>query len=201
MIGYPWPRSLRAAHRLSAPSPHPATKPRLVDQDQTADGGFTRDPALFNLAIDNKLRGCDVVAIRVDDVAPSGYAVERATVRQRKAGRRVAVRADRPSAAGARRLLEADRPKTCRLLLIGYCSGALTGRQRARLAMGCQHLGSIEQVQHPVTSPHESGADLTPDRKSVSGAALARTHEDQEHRSLSRHRGRDAIEIAEKIDI
>ncbi|MGA7010921.1 MAG: integrase, partial [Pseudolabrys sp.] len=27
----------------------------------------TRDLAMFNLAIDSKLRGCDVVAIRVDD--------------------------------------------------------------------------------------------------------------------------------------
>ena len=31
-----------------------------------------RDLALFNLAIDSKLRGCDVVAIRVEDVAPNG---------------------------------------------------------------------------------------------------------------------------------
>jgi hypothetical protein len=34
--------------------------------------GKKRDLALFNLAIDSKLRGCDVVAVRVDDVAPSG---------------------------------------------------------------------------------------------------------------------------------
>ena len=32
--------------------------------------GRTRDLALFNLAIDSKLRGCDVVSLRVDDVAP-----------------------------------------------------------------------------------------------------------------------------------
>src|SRR6516164_8515480 len=51
--------------------------------------GRTRDLALFNLAIDSKLRGCDVVAIRVDDVAPNGYALERAIVRQRKTGRPV----------------------------------------------------------------------------------------------------------------
>ncbi len=31
----------------------------------------TRDLALFNLAIDSKLRGCDVVAVRVDHVAPN----------------------------------------------------------------------------------------------------------------------------------
>src|SRR4029077_11775730 len=31
----------------------------------------TRDLALFNLAIDSKLRGCDLVALRVNDVAPN----------------------------------------------------------------------------------------------------------------------------------
>jgi integrase len=48
-----------------------------------------RGLALFNFAIDSKLRGCDVVAVRVDDVAPSGYAMDRATVRQKKTGRPV----------------------------------------------------------------------------------------------------------------
>jgi integrase len=49
----------------------------------------TRDLALFNLAIDSKLRGCDVVALRVEDVAPNGYAVDRAIIRQKKTGRPV----------------------------------------------------------------------------------------------------------------
>ena len=51
--------------------------------------GRTRDLAMFNLAIDSKLRGCDVVALKVEDVAPRGYAVDRATVRQRKTDRPV----------------------------------------------------------------------------------------------------------------
>src|SRR5262245_45558436 len=51
--------------------------------------GHARDLALFNLAIDSKLRGCDVVALKVDDIAPSGYAADRATVRQKKTGRPV----------------------------------------------------------------------------------------------------------------
>jgi hypothetical protein len=51
--------------------------------------GKTRDLALFNLAIDSKLRGGDVVSVRVDDVAPSGYAMDRATIRQKKTGRPV----------------------------------------------------------------------------------------------------------------
>jgi integrase len=44
---------------------------------------------MFNLAIDSKLRGCDVVALRVEDIAPHGYAGDRATVRQRKTGQPV----------------------------------------------------------------------------------------------------------------
>ena len=51
--------------------------------------GRTRDLALFNLAIDSKLRGCDVVALKVEDVAPNGCAVDRAMVRQKKTGRPV----------------------------------------------------------------------------------------------------------------
>jgi integrase len=44
---------------------------------------------MFNLAIDSKLRGCDVVALKVEDVAPNGYSVDRATIRQKKAGQPV----------------------------------------------------------------------------------------------------------------
>jgi hypothetical protein len=41
---------------------------------------------MFNLAIDSKLRGCDLVSLKVEDVAPHGITVDRATVRQRKTG-------------------------------------------------------------------------------------------------------------------
>jgi len=44
---------------------------------------------MFNLAIDSKLRGCDVVAIRVEDVAAGGCTADRATVRQKKPERPV----------------------------------------------------------------------------------------------------------------
>jgi integrase len=51
--------------------------------------GRIRDLAMFNLAIDSKLRGCDVVTIKVEDIAPHGAAVARASVRQRKTGHTV----------------------------------------------------------------------------------------------------------------
>ena len=46
--------------------------------------GRIRDLAMFNLAIDSKLRGCDVVAIKVEDIAAGGYTMDRATIRQKK---------------------------------------------------------------------------------------------------------------------
>jgi integrase len=51
--------------------------------------GRIRELAMFNLAIDSKLRGCDVVALKAEDVAPNGHTVERATVRQKKTGQPV----------------------------------------------------------------------------------------------------------------
>ena len=71
--------------------PKPPLQPRHVWAIRTRLqlAGRVRDLALFNLAIDSKLRGCDVVSLKVEDVAPHGYAINRATVRQRKTGRPV----------------------------------------------------------------------------------------------------------------
>jgi integrase len=51
--------------------------------------GKIRDLALFNLAIDSKLRGCDVVSLKVENIAPGGHAIGRAVVRQKKTGQPV----------------------------------------------------------------------------------------------------------------
>lgn len=48
-----------------------------------------RDLALFNLAIDSKLRGCDLVSLKVNDVAQGGSIFCRAIVMQQKTHRPV----------------------------------------------------------------------------------------------------------------
>ena len=48
-----------------------------------------RDLALFNLAIDSKLRACDLVKIRVRDVSRGGKIATRAIVMQQKTQRTV----------------------------------------------------------------------------------------------------------------
>ena len=51
--------------------------------------GATRDLALFNLAMDSKLRSCDPVTLRVSDVAALPKIRDRAIVVQHKTGRPV----------------------------------------------------------------------------------------------------------------
>ena len=48
-----------------------------------------RDRALFDLAIDSKLRGCDLVKLRTGDLMSGGSVRNRATVIQQKTGRPV----------------------------------------------------------------------------------------------------------------
>ena len=48
-----------------------------------------RDRALFDLAIDSKLRGCDIVKMKIDDIVVSGTIRNRATVMQQKTKRPV----------------------------------------------------------------------------------------------------------------
>jgi integrase len=51
--------------------------------------GRLRDRALFDLAIDSKLRGCDLVRVRTDDLVSGAAIRDRATIVQRKTGRPV----------------------------------------------------------------------------------------------------------------
>jgi site-specific recombinase XerC len=48
-----------------------------------------RDLALFNLAIDSKLRACDLVKLRLDEVCSGAKVRDRATIVQKKTGRPV----------------------------------------------------------------------------------------------------------------
>jgi len=97
--------------------------------------GRTRDLAMFNLAIDSKLRGCDVVAVRVDDVAPSGYAMDRATIRQRKTSRPVRFELTDQTRMAIDGYLRLTGRKPSEVLFAGRKDGTrgLTTRQYARL--------------------------------------------------------------------
>jgi integrase len=82
-------------------------------------GGATRDLALFNLAIDSKLRACDLVRLRVDDVWIGGRALERATIMQKKTGRPVQFGMTEPTRAASKNWLEASARRSGQYLFPG----------------------------------------------------------------------------------
>jgi hypothetical protein len=63
-----------------------------------------RELALFNLAIDSKLRGCDLVGLRVHDVLHCGHVAPRAIVMQKKTQRPVQFEGLEPLAYGTHSL-------------------------------------------------------------------------------------------------
>jgi len=92
--------------------------------------GRKRDLALFNLAIDSKLRGCDVVSIRVEDVAPRGCALDR----QKKTGRPVKFELSDLTRQALEDYLQLTGRKPGEPLFCGRRAGrCLTTRQYARL--------------------------------------------------------------------
>jgi integrase len=95
----------------------------------------TRDLAMFNLAIDSKLRGCDVVTLKVEDVAPNGHTIDRATVRQRKTGRPVKFELTDQTREAVDDHLRATGKKPGEFLFTGSnrSDQAMTTRQYARL--------------------------------------------------------------------
>ena len=97
--------------------------------------GRMRDLAMFNLAIDSKLRGCDVVALKVEDIAPHGYAIDRAMVRQRETGRPVKFELTDQTRQAVDDYLRAAGKKPGEFLFTGSrgMGQCMTPRQYARL--------------------------------------------------------------------
>jgi len=95
----------------------------------------TRDLAMFNVAIDSKLRGCDVVALKVEDVAPNGYTVERATVRQKKTGHPVRFELTEQTRQAIDEYIKEAGKKPGQFLFASrrYLDRCITTRQYARL--------------------------------------------------------------------
>jgi integrase len=164
-----------------------------------------RDLALFNLAIDSKLRGCDLVALRVDDVAPNGYAIDRANVRQRKTGRPVRFELTEVTRQALDDYLRISSRKVGQCLFPGR--GApdrhLTTRQYARLV--CQWVSGIglDPLKYATHSMRRTKATLIYRRTgNLRAVQLLLGHTKIE--STVRYLGveiDDALDIAEKIEV
>jgi integrase len=167
--------------------------------------GRTRDLALFNLAIDSKLRGCDVVSLKVEDVAPRGYAIDRATARQRKTGRPVKFEITEQTRQAIDKYIEANRKRPHDFLFTGsrgqdYC---LTTRQYARLLSDWVSGIGLDPSQFGTHSIRRTKATLIYKRtRNLRAVQLLLGHTKVE--STVRYLGvevDDALAIAEQIDV
>ena len=153
--------------------------------------GRKRDLALFNLAIDSKLRGCDLVSVQVEDVCTGGRVRDRGTVIQKKTGRPVQFEITEQTRSSIRDWLSE----------VDLSSGAIFSRvafersrtfrpvnTRASCIPGSRAPSSIARP----TAPTRCAGRRRPRsiEKPESGPAIARPYEGGKHRPLPRDRGR-----------
>ena len=167
--------------------------------------GRKRDLALFNLAIDSKLRGCDVVRIKVEDVAPRGHAIDRATVRQRKTGQPVKFELTEHTRQAIDDYLNATNKHPGEYLFVGRRGPGmnLTTRQYARLVSEWISSIGLDPLQFGTHSLRRTKATLIYKRTgNLRAVQLLLGHTKIE--STVRYLGievDDALAIAEQIDV
>lgn len=117
--------------------PKPPLKPKHIwaIRQQLKTSHRVRDLAMFNCAIDTKLRGCDLVKLRVSDVALGGAIRARSTVIQQKTGRPVPFEITDPTreALAAWLAVRGRRADDWLWPSRNHLGGHITTRQYARL--------------------------------------------------------------------
>jgi integrase len=167
--------------------------------------GRKRDLALFNRAVDSKLRGCDLVSIRVEDIAPRGYTVDRASVRQRKTRHPVKFELTEPTRQALDDYLKATGRQPGQFLFAGRRKpdGYMTTRQYARLLSDWLAGVGLDPLQFGTHSLRRTKATLIYKRTgNLRAVQLLLGHTKIE--STVRYLGievDDAIAIAEQVDI
>ena len=136
-----------------------------------------RDLALFNLAIDSKLRGCDLVSLRVDDIAAGGRVRDRATIIQHKTSRPVQFEMMEQTRVSLQQWLDARQksrpvrvPEPSPHPASSY--GAPIRAHRAWLDRGRRD--GKQRLWHALAASYQGGADLPQDRQFASGPAAPR---------------------------
>ncbi|MDW3204382.1 MAG: tyrosine-type recombinase/integrase [Alphaproteobacteria bacterium] len=164
-----------------------------------------RDLALFNVAIDSKLRGCDVVALKVNDIAPNGCTANRATVRQRKTGRPVKFELTEPTREAVDAYLESPRRPLGEYLFPGNRGRDehLTTRQYARLVGNWVTYIGLDRALYGTHSLRRTKATLIY-RKTGNLRAVQLLLGHTKIESTVRYLGievDDALEIAEQVEV
>ncbi|OWK27956.1 hypothetical protein SPMU_32010 [Sphingomonas mucosissima] len=146
-----------------------------------------RDRALFDFAIDSKLRGCDVVKTRVGDVVSGGRIRDRAIIVQQKTRRPVqfelmdTARKTMRAAGASRRYTERLRlPKPQRL----HGSYQYAAICPSRTRVGHRHWPAASGVRNALASAHQGLNHLQGDRQPPRSSDPSRPRQDRQHCAL-----------------
>lgn len=153
-----------------------------------------RNLALFNLAHDSKLRGCDIVKLRSADVMAGGAMRLRSTVVQPKTGRPVPFELTDPTREALVDWLKVRRAVGCDWVLPSrlHAGENLTTRQYARLVDERVEMAGLDSTAFGTHSPatHEGCDGLQAHWQSARLPTAPRAHEARKHLTLPRHRAR-----------
>lgn len=164
-----------------------------------------RDLAMFNCALDAKLRACDLVKLRVSDVAPGGSLRLRSAVIQQKTGRPVPFEITEPArdAIGAWLELRGQRDDDWLFPSRSHAGCHIGTRQYARLVDQWIRLIDLEPAAYGTHSLRRTKVSLVYKKTgNLRACQLLLGHRKLE--STVRYLGievDDALEISEQIDL
>ena len=186
-------------------------KPPLKPKDIWAirinlqNGSRIRDLAMFNLAIDSKLRGCDLVNLRVRDITHGSRILGRAMVVQRKTQRPVQFELTEPTRIAAAAWIEKAKlkPEQCLFPSRLADSPHVSTRQYARIVHQWVSAIGLDSTVYGTHTMRRTKATLIYKRtKNLRAVQLLLGHTKLE--STVRYLGievDDALEISEQTEI
>jgi integrase len=150
-----------------------------------------RELALFNLALDSKLRGCDLASLRVGDVAQGSRISARAMVLQRKTQRPVQFELTEQTREAVAAWIAKAQLRLGDYLFPSRTrrSPHISTRQYARIVdqwVGSIGLNCTAYGTH--TMRRTKATNLSKNKESASRATSSRPHKARKHRPLPRHR-------------
>ena len=164
-----------------------------------------RDLAMFNLAIDSKLRGCDLVSLRVRDVMHGDQILPRAIIVQRKTQRPVQFELTEPTRSAVAAWIETANLKAENYLFPSRLARSphISTRQYARIVHQWVAAIGLDTTVYGTHSMRRTKATLIYKRtKNLRAVQLLLGHTKLE--STVRYLGievDDALEISEQIEI
>ena len=164
-----------------------------------------RDLAMFNLAIDSKLRGCDLVGLRVRDVTHGSQLLSRAMVVQRKTQRPVQFELTEPTRTAVAAWISKEGLKSEDFLFPSrlHNSPHVSTRQYARIVEYWVVAAGLDPSAYGTHSMRRTKATLIYKRtKNLRTVQPLQGHSKLE--STVRHLGievDDALEISEQTEI